>query len=94
MQSTPLWPSFPGPHRPGLVASVRVLFMGQTEQNCVLMLNWIVWNRTVFKLKLCTYVKIIMSWHLTVCKQKTVLMLNWIVWNRTIYMYKKGLGIK
>ena len=25
----------------------RVLSVGQTELNCVLMLNWIVWNRTV-----------------------------------------------
>ena len=57
------------------------------------MLNWVVWNRTV--------------WHLTVCKQKTVLiinwivwnldcvlMLNWVVWNGTVFKYKNGFGIK
>ena len=26
--------------------SYRALFMGQIEQNCVLILNWIVWNKT------------------------------------------------
>ena len=38
--------------------------------NCVLMLNWIVWNRTIFIY--CTY------WQLN-----CVLLLNWIGWNRT-----------
>ena len=45
MWSTPSLPLLPGPPWPGVVASDRVLTMGQTEQNCVLMLNWIVWNR-------------------------------------------------
>ena len=49
--------------------------MGQIELNRVLMLNWIVWNKTVLT---------------SVCKQKTVLMLNWTVWNRTVYIYKNG----
>ena len=35
------------------------------------MLNWIVWNRTVFTFN---------------CKQKTVVILNCIVWNRTDYL--------
>ena len=40
------------------------------------MLNWIIWNRTVFTFN---------------CDQtKTVLMLKGIVWNRTVYMYKNG----
>ena len=47
--------------------------------NCVLILSWIVWNRTF--------------WHLILYKQKTILILNWIVWNRTVYMYKNGFGI-
>ena len=47
MQSTPSLPLLPGPLWPGVVAPNRVLSMGQTELNCVLMLNWIVWNRTV-----------------------------------------------
>ena len=39
MQNTPLWPSLLGPLRPGIVATDRVLSMGQIEPNCVLMLN-------------------------------------------------------
>ena len=34
-------------HWPGVVALDRVLSMGQIELNCVLMLNWITWNRIV-----------------------------------------------
>ena len=52
MQSTPLLPSLPGPLRPGVAALDRVISIGQTELNCVLMLNWITWNRTVLTLKL------------------------------------------
>ena len=51
MQSTPLLLSLPGPLRPGLVAPDRVLSMGLREVNCVLMLNWIVWNKTVYMYK-------------------------------------------
>ena len=49
MWSTPSLPSLPGPLWPGMVASDRVLSMGQIELNRVLMLNWIVWNRTVWQ---------------------------------------------
>ena len=45
MRSTP---SLPGPLLPGAVTSDRVLSMGQIELNCICMLNWIVWNGTVF----------------------------------------------
>ena len=47
MQSTPSLPSLPGPvwHR-------------VVELNCVLMLNWIAWNRTVLTFKLCIYAKL------------------------------------
>ena len=38
----------PGPLWPKVVAPDRVLYMGQIELNCVLMVNWIVWNRTVY----------------------------------------------
>ena len=34
---------------PGVVAPDRVLSMDQIELNCVLMLNWIVWNRIVLQ---------------------------------------------
>ena len=37
----------PGPLWPRVVAPDRVLSMGQIELNCVLMLNWITWNRTL-----------------------------------------------
>ena len=47
MLSTPLLPLLPGPLWPEVVVPDRVLSMGQIELNCVLMLNWIVWNRTV-----------------------------------------------
>ena len=48
MQSTPLLPSLPGSLWPGVVAPARVQSMGRLELNCVLMLNLIVRNRTVF----------------------------------------------
>ena len=66
MRSTPSLPSLPGPLWLGVVAPDRVYGFNRTklcclEQNCfwhwncVLMLNWIVWNGTVFIFKLCTY---------------------------------------
>ena len=81
MRNTPLLPSLPGSLWLGVVAPDRVLSMGQIVLNCVLMLNWIVWNRTVVDIE-------------PVCKQKTILVINLIVWNRTVYMYKNGFGIK
>ena len=48
MQSTPSLPSLPAPLWPEVVVPDRVLSMGQIELNYVLMLNRIVWNRTVF----------------------------------------------
>ena len=48
MLGTPSLPLHPGPLWPGVVAPDRVLSMDQIELNCALMLNWIVWNRTVF----------------------------------------------
>ena len=47
MWSTPSLPSLPGPLWSRVVAPDRFLSMGQIELNCVLMLNWIVWNRTI-----------------------------------------------
>ena len=55
MQSTPLLPSLPGPLWPGVVAPDRALSMGQIELYCMLILNWIVGNRTVLTFKLRTY---------------------------------------
>ena len=48
MQSTPSFTSFPGPLWHRVVAAEMILSMSQIELNCVLMLNWIVWNRSVF----------------------------------------------
>ena len=85
----PLWLRF--------VAPDRALSMGQIEQNCVLILNWIAWNRTVLKFILRTYVKLNclkwngfcmlnwIVWNRTVVT-KTILILNWIVWNRTVWL--------
>ena len=42
MWSTSSLSSLPGPLWPGVVAPDRVLYIGQTELNCVLMLNRIV----------------------------------------------------
>ena len=51
MRSISSLPSLPGPLQSGVVAPDKVLSMGQIELNCVLMLNWIVWNRTVYMYK-------------------------------------------
>ena len=47
MWSIPSFPSLPGPLWPGVVATDSILSMGKTEQKCVLILDWIAWNRTV-----------------------------------------------
>ena len=44
MQSTPSLPSLPCPLLLGVVEPDRVLSMSQTDLNCVITLNWIVWN--------------------------------------------------
>ena len=51
MQSNSSLPSLRGPLWFGVVAPDSVLSMGEIELNCVLMLNWIVWNRTVFDME-------------------------------------------
>ena len=57
-QITPSLPSLSGPLWLRVVASDRFLSMGEIELNCVLMLNWITWNRTVLIFKLRTYAKL------------------------------------
>ena len=47
MQSTPSLPSLPSPLWSRMVAPDRALSMGLIELNCILMLNWIIWNGTV-----------------------------------------------
>ena len=51
MRSLPSFPLLPGPLWPGMVAPDRILSEGQIERNLVLMLNWIVWNGTVFDIE-------------------------------------------
>ena len=51
MRSSPLLPSLPGPLWFDVVAPDTVLSMRQIELNCVLLLNEIVWNRTVYMYK-------------------------------------------
>ena len=51
MWSIPSLPLLPGPQLPGVVGSDRVLSIDQIELNCILMLNWLVWNRTVYMYK-------------------------------------------
>ena len=48
IRRSPSLPSIPRPLWRWLVAPDRVLSMGQIELNCELMLNWNVWNRTVY----------------------------------------------
>ena len=48
IRSTPSLPLLSGSLWPRVVVPDRVLSMGQIELNCVLILNWIVWNKTVF----------------------------------------------
>ena len=63
------------------------------ERGLFCMLNWIVWNRTVFDIETVLILNLIV-WNRTVFDIETVLILNLIVWNRTGYMNKNGFGIK
>ena len=51
MWSTPLLALLPSLLLPRVVTPDRVLSIDQIELNSVLMLNWIVWNRTVYMYK-------------------------------------------
>ena len=51
MWNTSSLPSLQCPPWLGVVALDRVLSMGQRELNCVLLLHWITWNRTVFDIE-------------------------------------------
>ena len=66
-------PSIPGPLWSRVVAPDRVICMGQIELNCMILLNSIAWNRTVWQL----------NW---IFLNRTVFMLNLIVWNRTDFV--------
>ena len=81
MQSTPSLPSLLGPLWPRVVAPHRVLPIGQIELNCILMLNWTGWNRTVLTCKLPTYAQLILNWIVWTWS----VWLNWIAWHRTVF---------
>ena len=70
MQSTFSLPSLPAPLWPRVVTPDKVLSMDQIELNCVLMLNWSAWNRTVLTFN-CVLTK-------------TIIILDWVVWIRTV----------
>ena len=76
MWNTPSLPSLPGQLWPEVVAPDRVLSMGQRELNCILMQNWIFWNRTVFD------IETVLRLHWTVWIR--TVWLNWIAWNRNV----------
>ena len=46
--------------------------------NCVLTINWIIWNRTVFKFD---------------SELKNCIMLNWIASNINVYLYKMDFAL-
>ena len=49
MRSTPSLPSLPGPLTTLSGATTLGQSIGQIQLNCLLVLNWIVWRRTVFR---------------------------------------------
>ena len=81
IQGAPSLPSLPDPLCSGMVAPDRVLSMVQIELNCLLILNWIAWNRNVLTFKLLTYTK------MNCLKWNCFCMLHWIVWNRTVLTF-------
>ena len=72
MLNTASLPSLPGPLWLGVIAPDRALSIGQIELNGVLLLNWIVLNRTDFDIEIVLHWNVLfvidMFWHLTVCK--------------------------
>ena len=80
MRSSPSLPTLPGSLWPEVVAPDRVLSMGHIELNCVLILNWIAWNRTVLIFKLHNYD------NPNCLKWNHFCTVYWIVWNRTVLL--------
>ena len=66
-------PLLPGPLWARVVAPDRTLSMGQIELNCILILKWIVWNRTVLDIQTVLHwiklFEIELFWHIAVCKK-------------------------
>ena len=83
MRSTPSLASLPGPLWSEVVAPNKGPIYGLNRTNCILMLNWIIWIRTVwlnwiawtfFTIKLYLHLKML-NWIVF----ETLLTLNWIV---------------
>ena len=70
MQNTPSLPSHPGSLWPRMVAPDKVLSTGQIELVCMLMLNWILWNRTTFWYLNCILMLTWIVWNRTVYMYK------------------------
>ena len=68
------------------------LSMAQIELNYVFMLNWIIWNKTVWHLN-CDF---ILNWSVlnrTVFDIYSVFLCWTDFWNRTVYMYGNRFGV-
>ena len=88
MQNAPSLPSLQGPLWPGVIVPDRVLSMSQIKLKCILMLNWIAWNGTVFDFETVLTQNWI-DWNRTVLTfncvwTKTIHLLNWIVLIKTL----------
>ena len=53
-----MWSTPSLPPLPGMVVSDIVISIAQIELNCLHMLNWITWKRTVLRFKQSTYAKV------------------------------------
>ena len=67
MRSTLSLPLLTGPY--GVVAPDK----GPILLNSIIMLNWIVWNETVFDIEPVLRLNIELFWHLSVCEQNLYL---------------------
>ena len=70
-------PLLPGPLWRGVAAPDTTLSMGQIELNCILILNWITWNRTVLTFN-CVFTLNWIVWNRTVWQKR-------IAWNRNVF---------
>ena len=82
-------PSLLGLLLPGMVAPDRLLYIGQIKLNCVLMQNWIVWNKTDFDIEnVLTLNRIV--WNRTIftfnCLWPKTIIINWTVSIRTVWL--------
>ena len=87
--STPSLPSLPGPLWPEVVAPNRTklcIYVDQIELNCVFMLNWIIWNRTVFGEWNCFFMLNWIVWNRIVYMYKNLFGINnlqWLICDKT-----------